>query len=876
MKTEKRKYRRSFKGAVLFTILVVMVILVILMITTIGLASAASKRAYREYNDHQTNLTARSLVDAVIESMSTDPISGEKGPAAEMGGDIITRLKNDSTHPVVVTVNTNGQLDDGMGVVNSLEFSLVGTDGTGAGNYYINGTGDLIIKVTATVTQGGVTSTYSQYVVGDKGAGNNRSSGGGFVAFGRFESVNADGPSIYAPAYVAIEEATAYDKIFNFYNDTINRGILINSSAEINAMNPDLPWVLSKGEGTAIMGNFDTKTNEFVITTNYTPDSADSLTDTPYLYVGGTFRTDKAVIGEPTHPLNIYCGRLIFAGNGGSIYANVYCYNNNTSETLPDGGSAANGWQNEWANADANASTESTKSWSRIGNNGSNLVDWVSTLAAADQAQYQHLRSGSFYTMGNLELTSRTKIGGDIFVNGTLNLNNLGQNTGDVEIGGNIYVNGKVTSSGEVKGLVNALTASGKKIYCNDFNGSSAFDAVKENYPSTLPANIEEFRTGKFSRSNVENDIITKPSDALDGFTEEAKNSSTGAMEKHKKDAINVSQLNINEARIYYAGATADKKVRSRKVDGTDDREESASTVNFSVDYNYKSGTYTGSISCDAVITEGCTLAGGFYGKTILFQPSEDIWVNLYDVEMESCKIYVDDTSGRVNFYLIDDDNYFGIVNTPDNKYEIKEFYQNDDYEAQLFALTGHHVGEELDATDKYVNKFEMKAGHIDFMTLNYYKNFMAGNNIDLITNPTAANDYEPGTTTVNTKNDWMVPGILMAASETSKVYVAFDNTSTYTGDLYVPRGVFYKGSGASNTVHGGSNDGDAGSKVTWNGTEMPRKDLQWVGSLIVDGIKSVDNKFMLCYVDDPAGGAPVVVHDDLYKWEPIAGFADY
>lgn len=850
MRTEEKKSRKSFKGAVLFTILVVMTILIILMITTIGLASAATKRAYSEYNDHQTTSTARSVVDTVIESLRSDN--------RDFGSDIIDALRANPSSPVIVNVNTDGNLGEGFGIVESLEFRLVGKDSDGAGNFYIQGTGDDIIKVTATVTQGGVTSTYSQYVISDKRSSNNRSSGGGFVAFGGFNGGASDGPTVYAPAYVGIDKPLDYNEEFKFWNTTSVRDLIINSSAKMQESGT--AWKLSKGQGVTIMGNFNTGDPLMNVQTDYTPVAADSLSDFPYLFVGGTLRTKKLNMGDGTHPMNVFCGRFVNPATEGAINANVFCYNEDTSQARPTDFSAV----------DVNKETEAKKSWSLIGGNKSKLVTWAESLTDSSKS---HLKTGNVCTLGNLQLTEGFEIGGDIYVDGNLHL----ENVNNALVGGNIFVKGTVTATGSIDALKNALAASSKKIYCDNLSGL-AFDGVSGGFgDGTVSSVVTEFLTGKLSKARLTTDVVTTPESALNSFTEEVNSV------QHRKNAVNVSSLNVASARIYYSGngyGGASEHVMSCAADKTGVNDEQAAT---SGTVTKTVGGSTQSYDYDVMITDGCTLTGKFYGKNFYFAPSTDIWVNIYNVEMENCKIVVNDENGRVNFYLIDSDNYSGNVDAANNKYEIKNFYRNSNYENTLRSFSKalgsttsittefwDDTGARHTTTKDYKNFFKMMAGNIDVMTLEYYARFKAGQDIDLITYPTASDDFIPGVTppTVNTDNDWMVPGIAFYSAEDDLVYMSFDNSSTFTGDIYLPNGDFRKGSGASSTAQT--------SNITWNGDAISRKDIQWIGSLVVNEILKVDNQFILAYVDDPVSGRPGGGSGSHYKWDPIGGYADY
>ena len=69
MKTDKK---RSFRGAVLLTVVSVMSLLIIFLTSTLALATAANNRAHKSYSSSQASYTARAAIDSILKAASGD------------------------------------------------------------------------------------------------------------------------------------------------------------------------------------------------------------------------------------------------------------------------------------------------------------------------------------------------------------------------------------------------------------------------------------------------------------------------------------------------------------------------------------------------------------------------------------------------------------------------------------------------------------------------------------------------------------------------------------------------------------------------------------------------------------------------------------
>ncbi|MBO5104707.1 MAG: hypothetical protein J6B74_06580, partial [Ruminococcus sp.] len=169
MKTEKK---RSFKGAVLITVVSVMSLLIIFLTSTLVLATAANNRAHKSYSSSQASYTARAAIDSILKAAKDN----------ENFAIAMNSLKSDG-ESFNVSVNMESSVA-GIGKVENAEIAYAGKK-----QFYDASKQEWVerdlISVTADVTSGGETKTVTAYVLKDPptpggGGGGN----GGFVAVG--------------------------------------------------------------------------------------------------------------------------------------------------------------------------------------------------------------------------------------------------------------------------------------------------------------------------------------------------------------------------------------------------------------------------------------------------------------------------------------------------------------------------------------------------------------------------------------------------------------------------------------------------------------------------------------------------------------------
>ena len=855
-KLGKETKRKIYRGSVLFTVLVVMVVMLILTIATISLAGEASRRAYSNYFDHQTTSTARSVVDSVIEALKEDK---NKDLAVAILNNVEAAGEKGIPVDISYGPEKSKNLGDGLGTVSSLVFTYVGKDQapekTGDKCYYITGSKKDIIKVTATVVQGGVTNTYSQYVIGDTLKSIRSSSGGGLIALGGYSGSGSPQLHAMSPAYIGIaDDFDIYDnnknsKLVNFTDDTKMNSAVINSSFVLNTN----PFVyLTKGDGISIMGNFE-QYNTLKLDTNYTPQATDSIKDYPYIYVKGAYKLCGEIeAGSDSNPVNIYCGRFLY-GESGKITnsnANIYCYN--TFDTL----SRSNMYDT------SDVANYAKSSWSQLGNSAtdSKLIDWVRGATLPDK-----FKTGNFCTSGNLYMLGKVDVSGDVYVGGDLYIDGF---TKDPIIGGKIYVNGKVRVKDTVgldagyKGRFDKLNG---KICCNDdikYYSTDAsgvdVDGVDVDKLFQNPAAPVENKDNKFVVYDVSKMTL---SPVITAFTKgDLKDLSevvvtTEGVKKSMydekggyKDAINKSEGLITGTGYYvYKGGTSGV-ISATTIDGTAaaDGVIKADTVTLpgGKTYGYK-----------AKITESCMLTGNFENINFYVEPSgtDKLWINLHNVVFSGCNFVIDDSKAEIIFYLPTDSSQ---INEGTGSAGVLKKYED-----HISAASTDYTG--------YDNYVHFKTNTI-VMSKEYLGRFLSESPINLKKYPLKDGD---------SSNDWMLPAISICAADKANVlYRTSDGFFTFTGDVCIPGGTVDVNKGGFTDGSGISNAGlNFKYPETLQYEDLPiTKPVGCFGSIIAGSFQKLSNEFDTYYIDNPADDEPVKVGDGGYAWTPIPGYANF
>lgn len=495
MKTEKK---RSFKGAVLITVVSVMSLLIVFLTSTLVLATAANNRAHKSYSSSQANYTARTAIDSILKAAVED----------ENFGNAIASLTSGSGFDVDITMESTSA---GMGRITKARVEYAGSR-----DYYDSAEKEWVskdlISITADVLYGGETKTVTAYVLKNPPTSvSNPGGGGGFVTVGSAVvsnhtnsfggtylgiglgsgsrvyqqnnpalpapyddvsleqklylnvkdgvsySYDADGKPFYSPESDLSDGNADNDIMVNYYtgNDhTIEAPFIINGSLIVNTQTEVL--FPTKGSGMAVWGNMDVQNSSFKVSSDTVNNNAAVLfnqeikkfQDIPYIYVDSLLKLNNQTIGNDELPLNIFCGSINAQQNGVNLYANVYC--------------------------------QDSEKTSVIGNTNTALHAWSTSVLNHTDSYLASQTSGNFYTKGSLDVTGNgASIAGNLVVEGDLTLK------GNLTVDGSVVVKGTLISESGSMTAINGIyanSAMGNNISVNLGNKKMASNGVDELY----------------------------------------------------------------------------------------------------------------------------------------------------------------------------------------------------------------------------------------------------------------------------------------------------------------------------------------------------------------------------------------------------------
>lgn len=464
MKTEKK---RSFKGAVLFTVVSVMSLLIVFLTGTLVLATAANNRAYKSYSSSQANYTARAAIDSILKAASED----------ENFAIAMTSLGSGGGFNVDVTMEASAT---GIGRVDKARIEYAGKK-----QFYDASKQEWVekdlISITADVTSGGETKTVTAYALKNPPApGGGGGGGGGFVAVGTAGTSNHtvsfggtylgigmskgaryyqgdyslpggqlvslndkfylnrkdDLPGVIGPDGMLapnLPETVDADNIvtYSFGNEgSIEAPVVINGNFYSNTQTEI--YFPSKSTGMSVWGNMKFQ-NESSFKLGANPNiTPDKFNEIPYIYVDSLFEANKTELNfnkNGDFPLNMFCGSVNL--RNANIGADIYCQDSNKTSVL---------------SGDANTSLYR---WSDSVINRSSYLD--SSM------------SGNFYSKGSAivkDTNNWVTINGDMVIEGDLEV------TGKLRVKGSLVVGGTLKCDGEldVTGNISATNAEGSKI----------------------------------------------------------------------------------------------------------------------------------------------------------------------------------------------------------------------------------------------------------------------------------------------------------------------------------------------------------------------------------------------------------------------------
>ena len=835
---EKQKFKNvKVKGTVLFTVVSVMMVLIVFVMATLTIASAASKRSYNTYFKNQALYSARSVVDTTVKEL--------------LAGGASNDLKKEATKLVSAgdELELSCDLPTGMGKVSDLKIEFAGIDKIGEPSF-VTGSGDGIIKITATVEMGGQASTYSQYVLKSAAVTIPAISEGGLVSMGTgLKSIGTTSANIKGTSYTfnAGNTGDVKDSWSDFKNAGSINAVNYNSSVYINT---NMKGVLDKGTGIYVGGHLLMQNMPEL--TSKAVKGTDGLrySEIPYIYVGGVLYKENPgnlTIGTKDSPINIYSGSLV-QGDGGNgavktgitnftTYGDVYAYdeyvNNSTLETLkPSEGNTKNAITGLTVFGDG-------------GVNGGTLLSWVDSLVNKTDGNFASHTGGSFYSNGKLIINSASVFGGDVIVKGPVEINVtnnsnekkdengveiIKEKTDKIIIDGSLYAGESLTITGSNSANYNKIDF---KVYGGIFVGTGAtvsidpdvtINGVKYSgdpvaFIAAVNAAADATKVAA-TQAKIDNGKLFPPTMDKKYLFE---GDTTLAEDEIAKTITLIDNQDIKKTfEATVNGITEYKDYKAKPEDAGD----SYSRVYTSADKDYTEST---------PLTENCTLYG-IWSEDIYIKPSagQTMWITLADFDFASGKnIIVDNTTNPSNPGTV----YFFVPEKGAVYYDASEQKLVDVSDGNVeitgdLTLNGNKIitryyydleTDEKDDPDKLINltKYPTESKQIPNIFI-----YMAGGKkaYELNTDDKTSNDVEPED----------IP-TLKVANGTITGYIC---APYITLDWAKARGV-----------------GGTDVSIKYDGESIANGTIAVIGQVIVGDIKAFDNDASLLQVSPNAAG---------------------
>lgn len=635
---EKQKNKSiKLKGTVLFTVVSVMMVLIVFVMATLTIASAASKRSYNAYFKNQAYYSARSVVDTTLQELLNADISSND-------------LKREASKLVKKgdTLELSCELPAGMGKVTDLRVEYAGMDQIGTASF-VTGSGDGIIKITATVEMGGQASTYSQYVLKSPAVTIPAISEGALVSMGKAMQPDNTSPKIFGSTYAFNSGIDADDlnMVKGSWSYLRNEGsanaLHYNSSVYVNT---SMTFRFEKGTGMYIGGHLSMQNVPIFTSKANKGETGLMYSEIPYIYVGGVFYQEsnsEITVGSENHPINIYCGSM--NGKTGitefTSYGDVYAYDEYSDTQTEE--------------IKTQASTVTVPTGLTVfggGGKGNSLLNWVDSLVNSTDPNFANHTGGSFYSNGRLQITgvkstfegdvivkekiiidtsNNLHIGGSLYAGKGLEINTISE----IKIDGGIFLGSTEGVSINIGANINGVVYGGEDIAAYIAAVNAAADSAKvaetqakidSEPPSIFPKTMDKEFLFKGDMDITDPDERAKTITIVDIKT---------MFESFKTTYVNAEGETVTEYKDYKM-QPEDDKVCYNTVYKADD-----------IDFTEASP-----------LTSNCTLSGQ-WNEDIYIQPSpgQSIWICLYNFKLESRKIIVDNTTypdnpGIVYFFV--------------------------------------------------------------------------------------------------------------------------------------------------------------------------------------------------------------------------------
>jgi hypothetical protein len=406
-----------------------MSILIILLTGTLVLAASVNSRAHKSYSYSQTQVTARTAVDSIIEAINDgDSDSNEL-------------QKNIS----LMSVGTSYKIDVDLGSDTSSMGRI--TSATATCTEKVKMYDDSLtppqwidcytVVISATAELGNESATVSATIINNPEKKTPEGKSSGYIALGS---------SSFGDQYkLTGGTALGLNKVNNGYTDTSNT-FYANNNMEYEAdltvnssfYTDNVKFIFNDvGKGVSIFGNF-TVNNNIYIESNYTvPASGIRYNEIPYFYVDGEFKSNNSMKfnNDPNHPINVYTRyiNLTDAKQAIELYGDIVLFDD--SQT------------------------------SNFGANNSVLMNWTSSCV--NKTNSYDTTGGSIYSLGNIDVSSDLSVADDLRVS-----KNLTIKSGTLKVGGDLAVGGtlKIANASDISTLADNVTGT---IYCDNIVDSS-------------------------------------------------------------------------------------------------------------------------------------------------------------------------------------------------------------------------------------------------------------------------------------------------------------------------------------------------------------------------------------------------------------------
>lgn len=412
---------KRLKGTVLFTVVSVMMVLIVFLMGTLALAATASNRAASNYQKAQTEATARTVIDSVVQAINTnEDIRSQVASMTTIGSSISLDVQGTDgmSEDVTITCRDKRQMFD-----------------TAEQEWNENG---YIYEVTTTVDKTKAETTYSAYIGAIRPETDAPGGGGGaFVSLGDTGGTEVGtGGIITGGTYIGVGVTTLED-----YTLGGNGHSIIDAPFYMNGnlknINNFVMHFNKPGDFFVVTGDF-TQAQDEGIKTDYGAFSGSfaKYEDIPYFYIGGKFKLGSGayVFGDDTHLTNIYAGSIDDASGGGlEVYGDVYTFDDSATNTIRGNQHATT--LHKWASSVLNATGDTFK-----------IGTWYSKgKIVFSDTNHPKIIEGDLRVDNDVEIASGTlTVTGDVVVNGTLKVT-----SGTLKCG-NLYA-GTVTNGGAIE-----------------------------------------------------------------------------------------------------------------------------------------------------------------------------------------------------------------------------------------------------------------------------------------------------------------------------------------------------------------------------------------------------------------------------------------